>query len=312
MYILKLTVNYPSDGTKMKKPARIALIVCVLVIAITIASSALGCKNKTQHATPTPRPSVAATTTPTAEPTITITPDETPTPGETPEATPTSVPASTPSDATPIPTPETTPVPTDTAQPTPTQTSAPTATPTPTSAPTSIPPLTPTPTQTPIPTATPTTVVSINAVTQVKQGNTFSIDVNINNVAYMAYASFDLQFNSNFVNYSSCNPASQIGGGSGTVSASWMQAGLLRIVVDYSDYASAPSGNGITGSGYLCKLTFTTTAQGYSQLNFVAEQGAPAGELTLVSWIACNKPETCTVDEIENVGWVNGSITVVN
>jgi hypothetical protein len=122
----------------------------------------------------------------------------------------------------------------------------------------------------------------------------------------MAFASFDLQFKSNFVNYSSYNPTSQIGGGSGTVSTSWMQAGLLRIVVDYSDYASAHSGNGITGSGYLCKLTFTATATGTSSLNLVEGQGAPAGELTLLKWVAYSE------STIANVGWTNSSITVVN
>ena len=120
----------------------------------------------------------------------------------------------------------------------------------------------------------------------------------------MACAGFDLQFNSNCISYSSCETTSQIGSGTGDAMANIMQPGLLRVTIDYSSYAAANSGNGITGSGYLCKLTFTATAQGTSQLDFVKGQGTPTGELTLLKWVAYIE------SEIENVGWTNSSIKV--
>ena len=121
----------------------------------------------------------------------------------------------------------------------------------------------------------------------------------------MAAAGFDLNFNSSCIAYVSCNATSRIGTGSGAVDANAIQSGLLRIIVDYSDYAAAHSGNGINGSGYLCKLTFNTTAQGTSQLAFASGQGNPKGKLTLVKWAAYNQ------SEIENVSWTNSSIIVV-
>jgi len=121
----------------------------------------------------------------------------------------------------------------------------------------------------------------------------------------MAFACFDLQFNGNYISYSSCNPASQIGSGSGTAEANIIQPGLLRVIVDYAGYAGTNGGNGVTGSGYLCKLTFTATTQGTSQLSFVKGQGTPSGYLTLVKWAAYNP------SEIGNVAWINvSSITV--
>ena len=120
----------------------------------------------------------------------------------------------------------------------------------------------------------------------------------------MAYAVFDLNFNSSCITYSACNTTSRIGSGSGSVAAI-IQPGLLKITVDYSDYANTHSGNGVTGSGYLCKLTFTATAQDTSQLAFVSGQGSPEGELTLVKWATYNQ------STIENVSWANRSITVV-
>ena len=123
----------------------------------------------------------------------------------------------------------------------------------------------------------------------------------------MAGATFDLKFNSNYINYSSCNPTSQIGGGSGTVAAIELQPGLLRVDVYYFDYANAHGGYGISGSGYLCKLYFTAIAQGTTKLEFVKGQGNPTGELTLLKWVAYNP------SEIESVCWTNSSnITVVN
>jgi hypothetical protein len=148
--------------------------------------------------------------------------------------------------------------------------------------------------------------VSINVASPVKKGNTFTVDININNVAYMALACFDLKFNSNCISYSACNPTSQIGSASSTIlDAAIIQPGLLRVMVDYSNYAPAHDGNGVTGSGYLCKLTFTATSQGTSQLAFVSGQGSPTGELTLVKWA------TYSQSVIENVNWINGSVNVL-
>jgi hypothetical protein len=139
----------------------------------------------------------------------------------------------------------------------------------------------------------------------VKQGSSFIITININSVSYIAYASFDLKFNSSCVSYISCNSTSQIGSGSGTVAADIVPPGLLRVMIDYSSYAQANGGNGVTGSGYLCKLTFNATAQGTSLLSFVKGQGYPTGELTLLRWVAYSE------STIENVSWTNSSITVV-
>lgn len=121
----------------------------------------------------------------------------------------------------------------------------------------------------------------------------------------MALAQLDLRFNNSCIAYVSCNATSQIGGESGTVEANIIQSGLLRVVVDYSDYAAAHSGNGITGSGYLCKLTFNATTNGSSPLAFVSEQGDPEGELLLWQWSG-NTPSA-----IVNVKWTNSSITIV-
>ena len=117
----------------------------------------------------------------------------------------------------------------------------------------------------------------------------------------MAYAGFDLQFNSNCINYSACNPKSQIGSGTGDAMANIMQPGLLRVLVDYSAYAEAHDDNGISGSGYLCKLTFTAVNTGNCSLAFVQNQGNPPG------WLKLLKYDGST---IENVGWINSSITV--
>ncbi len=122
----------------------------------------------------------------------------------------------------------------------------------------------------------------------------------------MAAAGFDLEFNSSCISYISCNATSRIGKGNGSAEANIIQPGLLRVIVDYSDYAAAHSGNGINGSGYLCKLTFNATALGANQsVDFVSGQGSPEGELTLVKWAAYNQ------STIENVSWTNSSITVV-
>jgi hypothetical protein len=143
------------------------------------------------------------------------------------------------------------------------------------------------------------------SIATVSQGDTFTVTVNINSVSYMAFACFDLQFNSNCISYSSCNPTSQIGSASGTIiDAAIIQPGLLRVGVDYSNYAGSNGGYGVSGSGYLCKLTFTAIAPGTSQLAFVEGQGSPPGELTLIKWMAY------TDSEIANVGWINSSITV--
>ena len=125
----------------------------------------------------------------------------------------------------------------------------------------------------------------------------------------MALAGFDLQFNSSCINYNSCNPASQIGSGSSnSIYADIIHPGLLRVTVDYTGYAGTNGGNGVTGSGYLCKLYFTAIAQGTNQsISFVKGQGNPTGELTLLKWVAYNP------SEIESVCWTNSSnITVVN
>jgi len=121
----------------------------------------------------------------------------------------------------------------------------------------------------------------------------------------MAYAFFDLKFNSSCISYSSYNSISQIGSGSGTVKAGINQPGLLRIVVDYSSYAAAHTGYGASGTGYLCKINFNAINTGNCSLVFVEGQGTPAGELTLIRWAAYSQ------SKIENVSWTNISITVV-
>lgn len=124
----------------------------------------------------------------------------------------------------------------------------------------------------------------------------------INNVSYMAAAGLDIEFNSSCLSYISCNATSRIGTGSGPVDVIIIQPGLLRVFVDYSDYAIAHSGNGISGAGYLCKLNFSATAQGTSQLAFASGEGSP-GEAPVMM--------TYNASIIENVSWTNGSITVV-
>lgn len=280
----------------MKKNVKIIVIIFMVVIAINITVVMIAFAGKSHEPVHNPGSSVAnmatPTTGPTAEPTAstipTEPPDATPTStqssGTTPTATSTS--ASTPTQG-----------PTGTANPTPTQTSSPTAT-----QPGSTPTPTGTQTAAPTPTPTPTTIVSISTVSQVNKGNTFTVDVNINNVDNMAFAQFDIKFNYVYVNYSSYNSQSQIGGGTGTVYASWMEPGLVRILVDYGAYAEAHDDNGISGSGYLCKLTFTTIAQGISPLEFVEGQGSPEGYLELSEYYG---------SLIEPVGWTDGSITIV-
>lgn len=132
----------------------------------------------------------------------------------------------------------------------------------------------------------------------------------------MAYASFDLKFNSSCINYSACNPTSQIGSGSGTVAADIVPPGLLRVVIDYSSYAfghfvNGNPDNGVNGSGYLCTLNFSAIAAGTSPLYFVAGQGTPPGELTIERWD--NSSGTLNVSQIHMNPpyWINGSITVV-
>ena len=207
------------------------------------------------------------------------------------------------------PTPTPTPQPSVVATPTPTAQASVTATPTPTKTPTTTVTTTPTATAkatpTPTPTATPTqpqTIVSINAPGTVKQGDSFTIAININNVSYMAAAGLDVEFNSSCISYTSCNATSRIGTGNGSTEANIIQPGLLRVLVDYSDYAAAHSGNGISGSGYLCKLNFSATTQGTSQLAFASGQESPEEEPTLMNY---------NLSIIENVIWTGSSITVV-
>lgn len=281
----------------MKKNVKIIVIVFMLVMAINITVIMIGFAGKSSEPAHTPGPSFSAMVTPTTEPPSTDTSDQTPDETASPSATPTSTQ-------------------TGSATPTATSTSSPTQSPTPTQ--TSVPTETPSggggggggtqPTPAPTPTQTPTTIVSIATVSQINKDGTFTVDININNVTYMAYAFFDLKFNSNYISYTSCNSNSQIGDGTGSVSASTIQPGLVRIIVSYSSYANAHGGYGVSGSGYLCKLNFEAIAQGTSQMEFVEEQG----ELTLISWVDCDQYETCTQSEIANVGWTNSSITVVN
>ncbi|MEA1959495.1 MAG: cohesin domain-containing protein [Chloroflexota bacterium] len=122
-------------------------------------------------------------------------------------------------------------------------------------------------------------------------GTPFTIRVEILNVSYLAYAAFDLRFDDTILQYQSTASSSTIGAGSGTVNAlqdpgNLGDNGLLRIDIDYTSYAGANEGNGVSGSGYLCEITFNAINTGTSQLNFVSGQGEPEGELTLVEWEA--------------------------
>ncbi|MEA1958680.1 MAG: cohesin domain-containing protein [Chloroflexota bacterium] len=139
-------------------------------------------------------------------------------------------------------------------------------------------------------------------------GTPFTIQVMIYNVSNMAFATFDLRFDETILTYQSTAFSSAIGPGAGSVSVdpdpgNLGDNGLLRVDVDYSAYANSNGGTGVSGSGYLCEITFNPISIGTSAINFVAGEGNPAGELTLVQWIAY-------VDsEITPVYWINGSVS---
>ena len=149
-------------GAKKKiRPALIAALCCVALLAGFLAYSGANGWQTWPFASPTATPTEAPTATPTEEPTATPTEEPTATPTEEPTATPTEAPTATPTEE-PTATPTEAPTATPTEEPTATPTEEPTATPTeqPTATPTEEPTATPTeePTATPTeePTATPT------------------------------------------------------------------------------------------------------------------------------------------------------------
>ena len=137
-------------------------------------------------------------------------------------------------------------------------------------------------------------------------GTPFSIKVLVDNISYMAYATFDIRFNGSLLSYNSINTTSIIGDGTGTATKGPSgDSEIVRIDVDYSSYASAHDGDGVSGSGILCTLNFSPLAWGTSPLNFVDGQGTPAGELTLVAW------EGYAPSTISPVYWEDGSVAIV-
>jgi hypothetical protein len=276
----------------MKKNVKFVVIAFIVIIAINITVIVIGFADNSITPTPTPQPSVIATSTPELEPTATGNPDQTPDGTASPSATPTSTQTGS---ATPTATSTSSP----TQSPTPTQTSSPTAT-----QPGSTPTPTATQTTAPTPTPTPETIVSVGSVSH--EGNTFTVDINIAPVSYLAYAFFDIEYDAGKVSYTSTAPGN-IGATTPTVTAMLNPVGVqgrIRITVDFSSYAPGHGGNGISGSGTLCRINFTAGTPGTSDLDFVSGQGTPPGELTLIRWVAYS-PST-----ISNVGWTNGSITV--
>lgn len=300
----------------MKSNVKFVVVAFLVVIAINIAVIMFGFAGNSTTSTSTQQQSIAATSTPASEPSTTVASGATPAATSHPTATSTSGQTPTPTDSSP------TPSLTQTATPTATQSES-TPTPQPTPTPTAggggggggggtLP--TPTPTQTiaPTPTQTPTTNVLISAASQAQRGSAFTVDINITQVNYLVFAYFDLSFDANIlelegltaVNWGNVfNPT--------TVSYFTMEDGLVRVIWDNADWANnVNNGYGASGSGTLCRITFTAAAAGTSHLSFVEGLGAPSGEHTLISWIACDKIETCESSEIQNVGWTNSLITV--
>ncbi|MFA5366839.1 MAG: cohesin domain-containing protein [Dehalococcoidia bacterium] len=294
----------------MKVNVKIAIIAFLIVIAINITVVIVQFAGKSPTSTSTLQPGETAIATPTYQPGSTASLYATPTATYHPTAT--SAPGQTPAPTSSSPTPG------------PTQTATPTATPpgaTPTPEPTSTPAgggggggggTLPTPTTTPIATPTstqtPTTVVSISTASQVQRGSTLTIDIDITPVTYLALAGFDLSFDADILELE------------GLVAVNWgsqfnptkvfyqtMEEGLIRVVWDNADWANNENnGYGASGSGTLCRITFTAVATGTSHLSFVEGCGSPVGEHTLIRWMAW-------IDSvIPNVGWTNGSVTVVN
>jgi uncharacterized repeat protein (TIGR02543 family) len=147
--------------------------------------------------------------------------------------------------------------------------------------------------------------VYIKDIATISRGNQFTAVININEVQYLTYAAFDIQFNSSLISYVSI-ASGNISGIAATVSSNIMQPGLLRMVVDFSDYANSNSGNGINGSGSLCSVTFNADVTGTSNISFVAGQGAPQGELTLIKFVSYSQ------DTINNVNWLNNKIVITS
>ncbi|MFA5367493.1 MAG: cohesin domain-containing protein [Dehalococcoidia bacterium] len=139
-------------------------------------------------------------------------------------------------------------------------------------------------------------------------GNDFSIQVMIYDTSYLALGTFDIRYNSSILSFVSLtNSVSAIGDGTGTTTQNTKGGNLFQIDVDYTGYAGSHSGNGVSGSGYLCTLTFSPLAPGTSPLYFVAGEGPPeypAGELSLIKWIDYDD------SPITPVYWIDGSITV--
>ena len=148
--------------------------------------------------------------------------------------------------------------------------------------------------------------VYIGNMAPISKGNQFTAIVNINQGQNLAYAAFDIQFNRSLISYASIAPGNISGLGiAPVVSSNIVQPGLLRVVVDLSDYANANSGNGLTGSGSLCSVTFNALAAGTGNISFVAGQGAPTGELTMIKF-ASYSPSTLSSN------WLNNQIVITS
>jgi hypothetical protein len=137
-------------------------------------------------------------------------------------------------------------------------------------------------------------------------GSNFSIQVLIYNVSRMAYGQFDIRFNNSIMTFQTTNSSSAIGDGAGlayfTLDPGTLgDNGLLRVIIDYVAYAEAHGDTGVSGSGYLCYLNFSTLATGTTPLTFLTGQGNPVGKLKL---------EEYNSNPITPVYWLNGSVTV--
>ncbi|MEA1958235.1 MAG: cohesin domain-containing protein [Chloroflexota bacterium] len=151
--------------------------------------------------------------------------------------------------------------------------------------------------------ATTSTQIYFEEVDSVAKDSTFTIQVNIEDVEFMSYAAFDVRFDDSYISYES-SAAGDVGGVTPNVGTMQNEASLIRIIVDFSDYALSNDGDGASGSGNLCEIHFTATSSGTSSLDFVEGQGTPSGELTLVEWRAFEQ------NMITDVSWVNGSVAI--
>lgn len=146
--------------------------------------------------------------------------------------------------------------------------------------------------------------MSISTASQVQRDSQFTVDINITQVTYLAFAGFDLRFDSNILDLEGITAVNWGNAFYPTiVSYFTIEDGQVRVIWDNADWAhNVNNGYGASSSGTLCTAHFKPLNTGTSILNFVEGQGRPE----LYSWI--NYIST----KIISVGWINSSVTVVN